>query len=79
MLENLLARRWPDNVRLFDIATFIWSDEVLMLSPVEGRLIFIDDGHYSAEGIDHFARRMNREYQTLGGLFNSLSNQNQNP
>ena len=65
-------RDWPDNVRFFDASGLIWEPDGLVLSPVEGRLAFIDEGHFAAETIMELARDMRREYQTLDGFYEAL-------
>lgn len=65
---GLAAADWPENASLFQIADFLWDQNRLPLEPVEGRLFFIDDGHFSVEGMEYLARRLRREYQTFEGF-----------
>jgi peptidoglycan/LPS O-acetylase OafA/YrhL len=63
----------PDNVHIFDIADMIWGGAGVPLMPVEDRLFFIDQGHYSVEGATYLARRLRRDHEDFGAFASALA------
>ena len=64
-LRSLAAR---NNARYIEIKPLLWGDEGLPIFVEPDRMIFIDEGHYSAAGVRYAAQVLKEAYPDIGVL-----------